>query len=176
MDFPTYRFWDDINQATVANLTRWIRERIGSGTNNMNVVLTSMGGMKESAIAAFEEIRSLDAEVCFYGVGYVQSAALILFCSGKHRFAVENTIFMMHHGMVSMNMVNAIQIESRLSEIHVNDEIEMRILTSVIETRKYQQRLELFREHYEKGKSFDSHTAVEMGIVHEIVKKFPTGL
>ncbi len=66
--------------------------------SKINLIISSPGGEVQSSIELYDYIKGLpdDIEVNTYAIGQVYSGAVLLYCTGKERFAHSRSEFLIH--------------------------------------------------------------------------------
>jgi ATP-dependent Clp protease protease subunit len=160
---------DDIDSKYIAVIMAGIQLMlVKSAEKDINIYVNSPGGDPYTAFGLYDFIKTLDTvTVNMYNVGLVASAASIIFMAGDNRYMYENTVFMLHS--VSSSASGKVHLD-------LDDEVE--------ECKKIHKQLcQIYASHTIKSeKVWDSHLkhkdrhyrakeALEIGIVHKVIKK-----
>lgn len=92
-----------IDEGTIGLATRglYVLNTI-SATQPVELYVSSYGGSLDDAFALHDVTRTISCPVHTVAIGKCQSAAPLLVACGQrsHRYATENTIFMMHNALI----------------------------------------------------------------------------
>jgi ATP-dependent Clp protease protease subunit len=69
---------------------------VEKGATEITLCLNSSGGTTDQAFYAYEILRAMPVMLTTFNLGYVQSAAMLLFMAGAKRLAVPHAQFLMH--------------------------------------------------------------------------------
>ncbi len=89
-------FFVPIDSASVNQLTQIVNMQVNIGRKHFIILLSSQGGEVLSGLAAYYYLHGLNIDLTTYNLGQVDSAANLIFCAGKHRYALPNTRFLIH--------------------------------------------------------------------------------
>lgn len=103
-------FFVPVDYASVNQLITTVDQQIRSGTKDITILLSSPGGDPAAGLAAYNYLRVVNANITTYNLGVVDSAATLVFCAGKTRYAVAGTRFLIHGA--SMNQVAATALDA----------------------------------------------------------------
>lgn len=72
-------------------------EAVRNGYKEVNICLTSVGGLLDFAYYAFNIIEGLPIKIITYNIGVVQSAANLIFLCGDERYCAPGCSFLFHN-------------------------------------------------------------------------------
>lgn len=126
--------------------------------------INSAGGDVYDALPLLSLMGGLYAPIHTYCYGYVMSAALTLFTGGDRRFGGKYSQYMLHDTVVSLPEALLTTQEHRIEEFKRMRNIRTNYICG---------RTNLTHKHFEDNKFtdyfMDVHTAIELGVVHEVV-------
>lgn len=91
-----FSFNGEINVTSSANLIYFCNKEIQNGKKHIYISFSSRGGLSDSGFFLHNTLKALDVELTFHNTGSVESAGLMVFLSGKNRFASNNSRFLLH--------------------------------------------------------------------------------
>ncbi len=89
-------FFAQVDYGTVNQLISMVDQQLKMGTKDFTILISSPGGDPTAGFAAYSYLHGINANVTTFNLGDVDSAANLLFCAGKHRFALPGTRFLIH--------------------------------------------------------------------------------
>jgi ATP-dependent protease ClpP protease subunit len=94
----------DSNSANM--LIRTIAQQSDAGVKNITLVLASPGGDTAAAFAAYNILKTLPIELTTFNVGNIDSAAMLLYCAGKHRYSLPGpgVRFLIHGNSMTLGV------------------------------------------------------------------------
>lgn len=171
-------FIGNVNQATIAPLMQLIEElsRYTPTGNNLlkkaktiRLFMNSNGGSQELGNSFYHFIKSFknDIPIHTYNLGFVDSAAVPMFCSGKERFALENSRFVIHEA--TMEFKGELK---RLKETVIGgeDATEKSIAIIASTCNKATSSVKKDFAHY---RYLSANKAKEYGLVNIVIKDLP---
>jgi len=90
------RFNAAIDRKAAEQLSNLVNDAISKGFLEINLCLSSVGGILDHCYYAFNIIESLSVKIITWNVGNIQSAANILFLCGDERYATDGSTFFFH--------------------------------------------------------------------------------
>jgi ATP-dependent Clp protease protease subunit len=136
-------FFAEVNPATVNQLVQVVNGQVRSNVRKITLLVSSTGGQTDGAFTLYNFLRGISAEVTTFNVGVVDSAALVLFCSGRHRYSLPGTRFLIHGNTMDLSgnfRFDATALESNLQLIKNLNQTVVTVLVS--NTNKTQSELE----------------------------------
>lgn len=96
-------FCKPVNFDTVTTLLSFVRSTLSHSANgkasnfdHVRLMISSGGGTLIAAFGAYNEIKSMPIEVHTMNTGATDSAALMIFMTGKRRYACPRSAFLFH--------------------------------------------------------------------------------
>lgn len=162
-----------INTDSVNLLLAVVNNQVRAGVKNITIVISSPGGDTTSAFAAFNILRNVPAEITTFNVGNIDSAALLIYCSGKYRYAFPSpTRFLIHGNSLQINgniAFDANTLEAQVQQLQNLNTMVVDVLVSISKHSK----ADIERAVLGSGnKILSSEEAKEWGIVQEIRTTF----
>jgi ATP-dependent Clp protease protease subunit len=92
-----------IDSNTVNQLLGIVNNQVKLGVKNITIVISSPGGDTASAFAAYNILRNVPADITTFNSGNIDSAAMLLYCAGKHRYSFPNPArFLIHSNALTL--------------------------------------------------------------------------
>jgi ATP-dependent protease ClpP protease subunit len=85
-----------IDRKAAEQLILMIADAIRNGFQEINICMSSIGGILDHTYYAFNIIEALNVNIVTWNVGNIQSAANILFLCGDDRYATPHSTFFFH--------------------------------------------------------------------------------
>ncbi len=175
MKKTTYiKFFAPIDNNTVHTLMTVIDQKILEGVNKIVLIISSQGGSVFHGISAYNYLNGLPVEVETHNFGSVDSIGVVLFLSGKKRFAVPDSRFMMHP--VVMNFVNGSTLDEHgLNETIKGLKMDSQNIASII-AKNTDKNVEDIKNEINNRTTLSASEAKDFGLIHEIKKELiPVG-
>ena len=146
---------------------------VGSGHDDIHLLLNSSGGSVQDGFGAYNYLKSVPAKVSTYNIGNVDSIAGIVFQAGARRVCFPMASFLMHGvGGEFQGRVDAQVMEDRLQAIRLDEERiasiyeqHTKLDASVLATKFRQQTV------------YSASDALAVGLVDDVfVAQFPRGI
>jgi len=77
-----------IDSNTANQLIHMVTSQSQMGVRSITLVLASPGGDTAAAFAAYNILKTLPIDLTTFNVGNIDSAAMLLYCAGKHRYSL----------------------------------------------------------------------------------------
>lgn len=162
----------DITAASTQNLIHFFNSKIidDNYSDTFTIFLSSIGGDIDSAIRAYDFLKSVPNKIHTIGFGQIDSSAITLLLAGDKRTVLARTRFRFHEPTYYMQQADSVlpffeervrlfnQLDNRMKEI------------TVAETGKTMTQV---KRLYSQGKILSTTEAKDMGIVHEVVSTMP---
>lgn len=132
----------------------------------IKLYITSNGGCPNDAFAIYDLILFMKVPVHTFIMGYIYSAATILFLAGKKKYATKNSLFGIHNPQTlyknnSLNIdeltsvtANSVALYNRLRDFYLNN-------TKISS--------ELINDYINKSKHCNAQECLELNIIDEII-------
>jgi len=139
-------------------------------TEKLVLFISSKGGDLDTAIRIYSYLKGLPIEVETIGFGQIDSAAIVIFLSGKNRMALAESRFILHRSMYSIGLQSSpIEIyEQTVSILRELNDKHIQIIAK--ETSKTPKEIESVMID---GKILSPEKAMKLGIVTEIITELP---
>lgn len=85
-----------VERNAITRLVQAIAEAAARGAKSITLLISSPGGATDQGFYAYEVLKNFPVPISTHNVGWVHSAAMPIFLTGVHRFAVSNANFLMH--------------------------------------------------------------------------------
>jgi ATP-dependent Clp protease protease subunit len=94
----------DSNSANM--LIHMVTSQAQIGVKDITLVLASPGGDTAAAFAAYNILKTLPINLTTFNVGNIDSAAMLLYCAGKHRYSLPGpgVRFLIHGNSISFGV------------------------------------------------------------------------
>lgn len=109
-------FYADVSENSVNSLINFITQSLAQ-QNQQNPIdeiiiqISSFGGSSDHGLLAFNYLKQLNIKKTTIGMGNVDSAAVMIFCSGDTRLAMPSCRFTLHESLTTINGVfNAVKL------------------------------------------------------------------
>ena len=159
-------FFADINPMTSATLVGNVFDQLNRGATEINLLLSTPGGMVDEGVAVYNVLRGLPIPLITHNVGSVNSIGNIVFLAGSHRRACPHATFM-YHG-VGFDIYTPARFEEkslreRLGSI-VADQSKIGAIIGERTKLTEAEVANLFLEAQTKDTAF----GLEKGVIHEV--------
>lgn len=165
-----YMFPCGVNEKSVGDAIIDIFKQFYSDpTIEFTLYISSTGGDIDSAIRFYDFIKASGIILNTVGFGQVDSAAVILFLSGKEKTLIENCRIRLHAPTYSgpqQSQVISVHSETT-SLLQQLDNRYFEILTNELPQIKN------IRKIFNKGEILDTEEALKLGIASKVEKKLP---
>jgi len=159
---------------TAYNITQVIENRRQAGYTKFDLIISSNGGSTYHALAAHQFISKIGVEVNTYAYATVASAAVLLYCLGKKRYASPMTRFQLHPSYTTTHNSNfeAPVLQEYVESLEENNTNAIQIISAATG-----QPAEKVADAVYQRKLLRVEQAQEYGLVHEITDEafIPTG-
>lgn len=157
---------------TVNVLLSIVNNQVRIGTKKITIVLASSGGDPSSGFAAYNILRSVPAEITTFNAGNIDSATMLIYCAGKHRYSLPSPARFLIHSTA----LNPIQtnfpvdmnfLESQLAQLKSLNQVMVQVIKD--NSTKSQNEIE---EAVRAQTILTPEQAKDWGIVQEIRPTF----
>ena len=165
-----YWLTEEIGEETldlVQYITRWNREDRGIAPENrkpIRIIIDCGGGSLSVSETLSNVIKMSKTPVVGIALGFVASGASVVFLSCHHKYALPNTVFVLHKG--SCNGVSGTYDEIVSFARDYEKQIEM-LMEFYIENTKYTE--EEIEENIQTDWYIRMDEAIEKGLVDEVI-------
>src|SRR5258708_5180782 len=87
-----------IDSNSVNLLLAIVNNQVRAGFKKITIVISSPGGDTASAFAAYNVLKSIPAEITTFNAGSIDSAAMLIYLSGKYRYSFGDPARFLIHG------------------------------------------------------------------------------
>jgi ATP-dependent protease ClpP protease subunit len=104
-----------------------------NGATKVKILLSSSGGDTASAFAGYNYLHNLPIHITTYNVGTVDSAAVLLFCGGRERYALPGTRFLIHGNSLTVPPgmpLNASSLDAQLQQIKSLNQMIIQVVSA----------------------------------------------
>ncbi len=134
-------FIGDINTASMGQLLAIVNAQLRGGVHRIRIVISSGGGDTTAAFAAYNYLHSLpDVEISTFNVGNVDSAAVLLYCAGQHRYSFPATRFLIHGNSLQVSgnaIMDAASLQGNLELLKNLNQMVIHVLASTANKEKH---------------------------------------
>lgn len=165
-------FFVPIDPGSVNQLIQIVNSQVNSGRKQFIILLSSQGGEVLSGLAAYNYLHGLNVDLTTYNLGQVDSAANLIFCAGKHRYALPDTRFLVHS---AFNIVppgtplNGAYLDGQLQQVRNMNRLSLEVIEGAI--GKPSKEIE---DAIQGQNIFDPQEALKIGLIQEIRPNFFT--
>lgn len=128
-----------VDNNTTNGLLRVVSGQMQAGVKKITILISSAGGDTVSAFATYNILRNLPIDLTTVNVGTVDSAALLIYCAGKHRESLDGPgiRFLIHGNSASIGIpMDANNLDSQLQQLKSMNQMVIQVLTSVAPNHK----------------------------------------
>jgi ATP-dependent Clp protease, protease subunit len=160
-------FIADVSYKNISKLFSLIEREIDKGINDFILFISSHGGDTYVGLRSYNQLKLLSKKVKLttYNLGFVESAAMNLYCAGEHRFAIPNSWFLFHQSIVNYEKksFSEMQLEEELNKLKSSNHTSINIIVDnsnlIYEDAK---------KLYYTGTILKPEQAKKIGLVHNI--------
>jgi len=165
-------FIGEINTATMGQLLAIVNMQVRSGVHRIRLVISSGGGDTSAAFAAYNYLHSLpDVEISTFNVGNVDSAAVVLYCAGKHRYSFPATRFLIHGNSLQIAGSASMDAASLQGNLELLKNLNQMVVHVVASTANKEKQADI--ENAVRGQVIlTPDDAIKWGLVNEIRTNF----
>jgi len=122
-----------ITPDTVNMLISVVNAQMRNGTKKITIALASSGGDPASGFAAYNILKSIPVEITTFNAGNIDSAAMLIYCAGKHRYSLPSPARFLIHS-VALNAINTnfpverTFLESQLAQINSLNQVMIQVI------------------------------------------------
>jgi ATP-dependent protease ClpP protease subunit len=87
-----------VDSNTVNKLLGVVNAQVRGGVKRITIVLSSPGGDIPSAFAAYNIFKNVSTGITTFNAGNIDSAALLVYCAGQHRYSFPDRARFLIHG------------------------------------------------------------------------------
>jgi ATP-dependent Clp protease protease subunit len=161
-----------IDSNTVNMLLSIVNNQVRSGVKNITIVISSPGGDTASAFAAYNILKNVQADITTFNGGTIDSAAMLIYCAGHHRYSFPDPARFLIHGN-ALNLGTGVPLDFNFLQAQLQQitSLNQMVVQVVAATASKDRRADL--ENAVKGQTILSpEQAKDWGIVQEIRTSF----
>src|SRR3989338_3075502 len=96
-----------VSEKTVNDLINFVTQQIAIQTvenplDEIIIQISSSGGSSDHGLLAYNYLRQLSIKKTVIGMGNVDSAAVMIFCAGDQRLAMQSCRFTLHEALTTI--------------------------------------------------------------------------
>jgi ATP-dependent protease ClpP protease subunit len=112
-----------IDRKAAEQLTLMVADAIRNGFQEVNICMSSLGGILDHTYYAFNILEALSVKIVTWNVGNIQSAANILYLCGDERYASPGSTFFFHQtaGEFSGSRITEPVLQGKLTSLRHDD-------------------------------------------------------
>ena len=155
--------WDNMEpKNTGADIRRQLDELSALDVDEIEVLITSMGGYVNDALQIHDALKEHKAKVTTIVQGFCASGATIIACAGDERIISPNALYLIHKCMSSLCDANENTLESELEEQRAVNGVILNIYKGVLR-KDEADLLALFEANNGSGKWITAEEALAFG-------------
>jgi ATP-dependent protease ClpP protease subunit len=129
-----------IDSNSVNMLLSIVNGQVRNGVKKITIVLSSPGGDTTAAFAAYNILKNVPVEITTFNVGNIDSAAVLLYCSGKHRYSFPSPARFLIHGN-ALNLGAGVPLDynfldAELQQIKSLNQMVSQVVATIAPTKK----------------------------------------
>jgi len=161
-----------IDTNSVNMLLAVVNGQMRNGVKKATIVLASPGGDTTAAFAAYNILRSVPIDITTFNVGNIDSAAMMIYCAGKHRYSFASPArFLIHGNALNVNGGAVFDVHSLDAQLQQLNNLNQMTVDVIAATTGDKKRKEI--EAAVHGQTILSpEEAKEWGLVQEIRSNF----
>lgn len=154
-----------ISHDSARALFRIIQDQLSKGMKKLYFLLSSQGGLVDPGIAIYNFLKGLPIEVITHNYASCDSIAALVFCSGKERYTVDNSRFLIHGiGLPVQNQnFNEISLQETLDSLKNQRETMSKIIA-----KECNKKINDIEQDMLKGIVLNPDEAIKYGLVTKI--------
>ncbi|MGA2906862.1 MAG: ATP-dependent Clp protease proteolytic subunit [Terracidiphilus sp.] len=127
---------------TMNALVNVVNAQVARGVKKITIVVSSHGGDTASGFAAYNMLTKLppDVELTTFNTGIIDSAAMLLFCAGKHRYSFPDPARFLIHGNSLDIMGNASYdangLGAQLAQLNNLNQMSLNVIAAIVHPDK----------------------------------------
>ena len=168
------KFFAGVDQASVNALMDAVEQKLGQGTNEIVLLISSPGGSVFHGLSAYNFLKGVPVRLVTHNFGSVDSMGVVLFCAGDRRLSVPHARFLLHavHSAFPQRAsLEEQQLEERLKGLRIDIENIAGVIAATTGKSEDQVTQDMLNRT-----TLNPEQAVEYGLVHEIKEELlPAG-
>lgn len=160
--------WDTWKRKnTGTGIRKQLKEIEGLDVDEIEVLITSLGGYVDDALQIHDALKSHPAKVTTIVQGFCASAATIIACAGDRRIISPNALYLIHKCMSDVWDANENDLEAELNDQRTINGTIMNIYRGVLK-KEEADLVALFNANEGDGKWITAEEALAFGFATEI--------
>lgn len=160
--------WEDWKRKnTGSSIRKQLKEIEGLDVDEIEVLITSLGGYVDDALQIHDALKSHPAKVTTIVQGFCASAATIIACAGDRRIISPNALYLIHKCMSDVWDANENDLEAELNDQRTINGTIMNIYRGVLK-KEEADLVTLFNANDGDGKWITAEEALAFGFATEI--------
>ena len=160
--------WDTWKRKnTGTDIRKQLKEIEGLDVDEIEVLITSLGGYVDDALQIHDALKSHTAKVTTIVQGFCASSATIIACAGDRRVISPNAVYLIHKCMSSVWDANENDLEAELDDQRTINGAIMNIYRGVLK-KEEADLVALFNANDGDGKWISAEEALAFGFATEI--------
>ena len=160
--------WDTWKRKnTGTDIRKQLKEIEGLDVDEIEVLITSLGGYVDDALQIHDALKSHPAKVTTIVQGFCASAATIIACAGDRRISSPNALYLIHKCMSDVWDANENDLEAELNDQRTINGTIMNIYRGVLK-KEEADLVALFNANDGDGKWITAEEALAFGFATEI--------
>lgn len=160
--------WEDCKRKnTGSSIRKQLKEIEGLDVDEIEVLITSLGGYVDDALQIHDALKSHPAKVTTIVQGFCASAATIIACAGDRRIISPNALYLIHKCMSDVRGANENDLEAELDDQRTINGTIFNIYKGVLKKDEADLRA-LFEANDGDGKWITAEDALAFGFATEI--------
>lgn len=160
--------WEDWKRKnTGSSIRKQLKEIEGLDVDEIEVLITSLGGYVDDALQIHDALKSHPAKVTTIVQGFCASAATIIACAGDRRIISPNALYLIHKCMSDVWDANENDLEAELDDQRTINGTIFNIYKGVLKKDEADLRA-LFEANDGDGKWITAEDALAFGFATEI--------
>jgi ATP-dependent Clp protease protease subunit len=163
-------FLVQVDSNSVNQLLRVVTDQMRQGTKKIVVIISSPGGDTASAFAAYNVLRHLPIELTTFNVGNIDSAAMLLYCAGTHRYSLPKTRFLIHGNSLTFGVgvpMDSTFLDAQLEQLKNLNQIVIQVVSATAHKKDAE-----VEKAVHSQEILGPEEAKEWGLVQDIRKDF----
>ncbi len=164
----TFVYVGQIINPAAKNLRAACCGTVSGGTKEIQILLSSGGGLVDEGFALYNFLRALPVTLTMHAIGFVDSAAMAVFIAGEKRFCSPDSTFLFHDlawgtpAAVNQTRSQWADLNVSLERLKIRSQELLKLRTAFTDEDFKAMKL------HDKATIQDAGFAKKMGIVHEI--------
>jgi ATP-dependent Clp protease, protease subunit len=169
----TINYFAQVDYGSVNQLIGTVDQQIKAGTKDVTILISSPGGDVTAGLLAYNYLHGMAGRINIttYNLGVVDSAANMIFCAGKYRYALPGSRFLLHSAFVTVGggaNLDVTVLNVQLQQINNMNDLQAQVVESVTNKKS----LKDVQDAVHSQKILTPDEAVTWGMVNEVRQQF----